>query len=159
MINVAITGHQDLSDRDWVKDRIETFLKNYNNNFRGLSCLARGADLIFAEATLRFGGHLVSVIPFPDYFDNIIDVNEMKIIDNILSRSTTIVTLPKADNLEESYYLAGKVIVESSEILLAVWDGLPAKGLGGTADIVKYASKRHKEIWHINTVQHSTRRI
>jgi hypothetical protein len=30
-------------------------------------------------------------------------------------------------------------VVEASELLVAVWDGEPARGLGGTADVVAYA--------------------
>jgi hypothetical protein len=33
----------------------------------------------------------------------------------------------------------GKVVVDRAEVLIAVWDGLPARGLGGTADVVAYA--------------------
>jgi hypothetical protein len=28
-----------------------------------------------------------------------------------------------------------------AEVLIAVWDGLPARGLGGTADVVAYAKQ------------------
>jgi hypothetical protein len=34
---------------------------------------------------------------------------------------------------------AGEKVVDLSDTLLAVWDGLPAKGYGGTADVVTYA--------------------
>ncbi len=33
----------------------------------------------------------------------------------------------------------GLVVVERCDLLLAIWDGHPAHGLGGTADIVAYA--------------------
>ena len=34
---------------------------------------------------------------------------------------------------------AGRLLVERSDRLIAVWDGLPARGPGGTADVVAYA--------------------
>ena len=37
---------------------------------------------------------------------------------------------------------AGKVVVDRSSVLLAVWDGQPSRGLGGTADVVAYARQR-----------------
>jgi hypothetical protein len=37
---------------------------------------------------------------------------------------------------------AGKVVVDRSSVLVAVWDGQPSRGLGGTADVVRYARER-----------------
>lgn len=36
----------------------------------------------------------------------------------------------------------GRVVVDRSARLLAVWDGQPARGHGGTAGVVAYARKR-----------------
>jgi hypothetical protein len=32
--------------------------------------------------------------------------------------------------------------VDRSDVLLAVWDGRPARGFGGTGDVVAYARRR-----------------
>jgi hypothetical protein len=34
------------------------------------------------------------------------------------------------------------VVVDPSDVLVAVWDGEPARRLGGTADVVAYARER-----------------
>ena len=47
--------------------------------------------------------------------------------------------MPAADSRTEAYEQAGRYIVEHSDVLLAVWDGLPARGRGGTAEIVAWA--------------------
>jgi hypothetical protein len=39
--------------------------------------------------------------------------------------------------------VAGEILVGLSDELLAVWDGLPARGDGGTADTVAYALGVH----------------
>ena len=44
---------------------------------------------------------------------------------------------------EEAYLAAGRRVVECSDMLLAVWDGRPAKGKGGTADVVEHARGRN----------------
>jgi hypothetical protein len=36
--------------------------------------------------------------------------------------------------------------------MVFVWNGKPAKGHGGTADIVDYALKCNKRIFHINPI-------
>ena len=40
-------------------------------------------------------------------------------------------------------------MVEVSDLVLAVWDGMPAKGTGGTADIVAFADAHGKEVVQI----------
>ncbi|MEO5877101.1 MAG: hypothetical protein ABIQ26_19070, partial [Streptosporangiaceae bacterium] len=47
---------------------------------------------------------------------------------------------------DEAYLVAGHRVVKRSDLLLAVWDGRPAGGLGGTADIVAYARDRGTEV-------------
>ena len=46
-----------------------------------------------------------------------------------------------------------------AELLLAVWDGLPAKGLGGTADIVTYATQQRKEVIHLDPCKRLVTRL
>ena len=36
----------------------------------------------------------------------------------------------------------GRAVVDRSSVLVAVWDGQPSRGLGGTADVVAYARER-----------------
>ena len=44
-------------------------------------------------------------------------------------------------------------------MLIAIWDGLAAKGLGGTADIVRFAQSRSMRVLHIDTVARAIRTI
>ncbi|MFJ8953478.1 hypothetical protein ACIRO1_25525 [Streptomyces sp. NPDC102381] len=41
---------------------------------------------------------------------------------------------------------AGKEVVDQSDVLLAVWDGKPAGGKGGTADVVAYAQRQGMDV-------------
>jgi hypothetical protein len=50
--------------------------------------------------------------------------------------------LEHTESTEEAHMDAGKVVVDRSSVLLAVWDGQPSRGLGGTADVVAYARQR-----------------
>ncbi|MER5913805.1 hypothetical protein ABT124_25810, partial [Streptomyces sp. NPDC001982] len=36
----------------------------------------------------------------------------------------------------------GELLVDQADELLAVWDGQPARGFGGTADVVAYAHRQ-----------------
>jgi hypothetical protein len=50
--------------------------------------------------------------------------------------------LEHTESTEAAHMEAGKVVVDRSSVLVAVWDGQPARGLGGTADVVAYARER-----------------
>jgi hypothetical protein len=58
---------------------------------------------------------------------------------------------------EDAYLAAGQRVVELSDIVLAVWNGKPAKGKGGTADVVAYAIRRGMPLIHINPISRTVR--
>ena len=59
---------------------------------------------------------------------------------------------------EDAYLVAGRRVVDLSDIVLAVWDGHPAKGKGGTADVVAYTIRRGVPLIHIDPVSRTVRR-
>jgi hypothetical protein len=58
--------------------------------------------------------------------------------------------LPFTVPSEEAFYEAGKRVVQISDLMIAVWNGKPAAGLGGTADIVKYSLASGKPVVHLH---------
>ena len=50
--------------------------------------------------------------------------------------------LPFVESTVQAHLTAGQAVVDRSERLVAVWDGKPARGIGGTADIVSYARQK-----------------
>jgi hypothetical protein len=61
------------------------------------------------------------------------------LLSNRTHRVSPVNELPYPTPTEAAYFAAGKLIVNRCDLLLAVWDGQPAGGLGGTGDIVGYA--------------------
>ena len=152
-MRIGATGHQRLphpATWEWVRAEIEQTLEEVPRPLVGLSSLAVGADQVFAECVIRRGGSLEVIIPFADYDGRFAPGSDRNNYLRLLHQSTRTVVLPGAGSDEESYYAAGKLIVDFSEILIAVWDGKPAKGLGGTGDIAQYALKTGKPVYHIN---------
>ncbi|MEY2438480.1 MAG: hypothetical protein QOF97_3316, partial [Acidimicrobiaceae bacterium] len=43
---------------------------------------------------------------------------------------------------EAAYERAGRAVVETSDVLVALWDGGASRGRGGTAEMVAYARER-----------------
>ncbi len=57
----------------------------------------------------------------------------------LLSLSSVETIIDDANSAEEAFELAGRTVVERSDVLIAVWDGREAKGRGGTQHIVEFA--------------------
>jgi hypothetical protein len=47
--------------------------------------------------------------------------------------------LPSGATREEAYERAGHEVVARCDVLIALWDGAPPRGRGGTAAIVEHA--------------------
>jgi hypothetical protein len=58
----------------------------------------------------------------------------------------------------DCYYNQGMHMLEASDVLIAVWDGKPAKGTGGTSDVVKKAITIGTPVVYINPVTAEIRR-
>jgi hypothetical protein len=140
MTRVGVTGHRDLSEPTCklVAAAIAIQLERFPA-IDGISSLAEGADQVFAEQVLRAGGALTAVIPAVRYarsFDTHAGVAAYR---RLRARATEVVELPFDAPSDEAYLAAGQHVVGLSEVLLAVWDGRPSRGTGGTAEIVAFA--------------------
>lgn len=59
--------------------------------------------------------------------------------DQLLAAAYRVTRLPYPESNPEAHMAASLVLVERSDLLLAVWDGQPARSFAGTADVVAYA--------------------
>jgi hypothetical protein len=158
-MRIGITGHQRLSDPsswEWVKREMLALAEKSPRPLIAVSSLAIGADQLFAELVLQNGGTLEAVIPFEGYEKTFTDDVDKDSYQSLLGRSSRVEVLPKTDSDEEAYLGAGRRVVDLCELLVAVWDGKPAAGLGGTGDVVEYAHKIQRNVVHLNP---TTRRI
>src|ERR1700728_3525536 len=69
MYRIAISGHRGLSSptAQLVDKAIRAALAEHAPDAPGISCLADGADQIFARAVTDLGGTLEAVIPAAEY--------------------------------------------------------------------------------------------
>jgi hypothetical protein len=104
----------------------------------GLSCLADGADQIFARAVTELGGTLEAVIPATEYREKL-PADSHPAYDDLLAQATVVHRLPFTESTSESHMAASKLMVDKADELYALWDEKPARGYGGTADVVAYA--------------------
>ena len=154
-MRIGITGHQrlhQLSDWDWVNIEMRRILDSFDPPLIGISSLAAGADQLFVEIVLENGGTLEAIIPFDGYENTFTQREDRETYLSLLASASKVEVLVNFGTKEEGYLMAGERVVDLSDVLLAVWDGQPSAGLGGTADVVKYARDSQKKIIHLNPV-------
>jgi len=149
-MKAGITGHQNLTtnESDWLKKELEIDIKRMKIE-EAYSCLAIGADQLFARIILANNIPLIAVTPCRKY-EQTFDINNIKLYKNLVAQTVSRIQLDFDSPSEEAFYEAGKTVVNNSDLVFAFWDNLPAKGLGGTADIVSYAKKLNKKVIHLN---------
>ncbi|MGW5689092.1 hypothetical protein [Nonomuraea sp. NPDC003754] len=139
-LRIAITGHRGLSPD--VERRIDADLRAALNRLDdgvvAVSCLADGADTIFAKAVLDGGGQLEVVVPAAKY-RNGLPAEHWPVYDLLIKRADRVYELERVESTSEAHMEASARMIELADELWAVWDGLPARGYGGTADVVEAA--------------------
>lgn len=153
-LRIGVTGHRDLADSEGVADLVRRQLLGVLEALPGtdstpvvvtlLSALAPGADQLVARIVLdTFAEHeveLQAVLPMgaEEYlgtFDAPGDFHDL------LDAADTVIVLSPSNSRHEAYARAGHLVVDHSDLLIALWDGRPARGPGGTAEIVDYARR------------------
>ena len=112
----------------------------------GVSSLAEGADQLFAAHVVAAGGVLEAILPCEDYASSLGTDDGRTRFEELRRAAGTVITLPYPKPSEQAFLAAGQAMVERCDHLFAVWDGRPARGLGGTADIVTYAQERGRPV-------------
>ena len=151
----GITGHQKIGTPqtiNWVREQLLRLLVAESVT-EGWTSLAMGADQLFASLLSQQGLPYNVVLPCRQY-EATFSESDRHIFFSFLSKASSVVTLNFDKPSEVAYLDAGKEVVSRSETLIAVWDGLPAKGLGGTADVVHFARERLKRVLHVDTSTH-----
>jgi hypothetical protein len=108
----------------------------------GISCIARGADSIFAQAVLDLGGTLEVVLPSTNYRAQKVKPDHAQQFDNLLGRAATVHVLPFDEANRDAYEAANEVMLSLCDQLFAVWDGRLGVDKGSTASVVADARSR-----------------
>lgn len=163
-IVIGVTGHRKLAAEaslaaavDAVLDGIErTAAADESGTVRltVLSPLAEGADRLVARRALaREGAELEAVLPMDEkeYAGDFRGNKSKAEFEKLLARARSVRRLPAAASRDETYAQAGRYVVDHCDVLIALWDGKPEEGRGGTAEVVRYARKRGRRLYIINT--------
>jgi hypothetical protein len=126
---------------------------------RVVSSLAEGTDRILIHAMLPAGGqpqdvgYLEAILPLAeaDYCADFGSAASKQEFRELLADAVVSEVVPAAKSRPHAYRSAGRAVVDRSDVMVFVWDGKPARGRGGTAEIFEYARERNKQIFWIRT--------
>ncbi|WP_327416005.1 hypothetical protein [Streptomyces sp. NBC_01233] len=142
MTVIAVTGHMDLTEESvpLVREALVTLLGPYvEEGLTGVSCIAKGADALFADAVLSLGGQLIVVVPSQDYREAKVKSDYVAEFDRLRQAAAEVAVMPYVEANREAYEAANSELLRRADKLVAVWDGRPGNGRGGTADTVAEA--------------------
>jgi len=165
MVTIGVTGHRDLNNLEQIISGVDQALRKIKEAFPGedltiISPLAEGADrLVVWRAMESNDVHLVVPLPL-DVSDYMLDFNSISSkaeFVTLLEQAAQVIELPAEETREASYLAAGLYVLDHSDVLIAVWDGQSARGLGGTGQIVAAARQQKMPIaWVTTSNQGST---
>lgn len=152
-MRVGVSGHQARAGIDWawVRLAVRDILAKLAPVERGFTSLAVGSDQVFAEESLALGIEITAVVPLPGY-ERLFRGPDLERYRALLGRCAVTV-LPGGATDEASFLAAGQHVADLADALLAIWDGLPAAGQGGTADVVAYARGRGRRVIHVDPIE------
>jgi len=174
VLSVGVTGHRadviPLGGIEALRDRIRSILELIAEagadllelerdcfasgpcQRRFVSPIADGADQIAAEVALELGWKLQAIVPFERsaYRASLANDDARARFDLLLGRAESLLELPgDPTNGLDAYVMTGRATVAHCDLLIAVWDGRPPRGRGGTGEVVQFALARGTAIIHL----------
>jgi hypothetical protein len=165
-MRIGITGHQDLKKRlqaqgakqseanawAWSERVFGGLLESQRSGTVVISSLATGADQRLSRVAVEHNSKLRVVVPSEDYVTTFGDPIDRAEYEWLLSQAVDVIPLGYPQPSEAAFFAAGKYVVDHSDAVVAVWDGLAAEGHGGTGDVVTYALACGKPVIHMNPI-------
>lgn len=160
---VGFTGHRTLAAPEKIAPAIAAVLAELKSatagEWIGLSSVAAGSDVLFARAVLALRVPWQVILPLPPAeFRRDFDEATWRQVEGLLAQAEQVRVMTEADVREDAYLDCGMETVNGCDVLLAVWDGEPARGKGGTADVIAYARELGRPIIIIDAATGAMRR-
>jgi hypothetical protein len=161
-IALGVTGHRFLRRLDELVPRIDAVLDSIEAEWPGamltvISSLAEGSDrLVVARVLCRYHARLVVPLPLPEalYLEDFQSASSRQEFLKLLAQADEIVRFPVAATRPAGYAAAGHYLLNHCDLLVALWDGQPAQGDGGTGAVVAAARQLRLPIAWIYTHNH-----
>lgn len=142
-MRLGITGHRGLSleVETQVRDELTKLVVDcQTEDLVGISCIADGPNAWPAQAVLTHGGRLEVVIPAAKYRESLPDWHH-DTYDELTARASDVHHTGLRQSNSQAHQVGSEIMVGLADRMIAVWGGQPARGSGGTADVVAYAHR------------------
>ncbi|GAA4681978.1 hypothetical protein [Phytohabitans rumicis] len=139
---IGVTGHVHLSEptEGLIFRAVTAALRECADSPpHGITCLALGADQIFARAIVALGGTFEAVLPSHDYREQVVAAQDRDSFDALLAQASKVLVMPAHCSGRPAYVAASKYMLSRSAMLFAIWDGQPTRSVGDTAHVVSLA--------------------
>jgi hypothetical protein len=163
-LRIGVTGHRQLDDEEALAGQVRRAIERIRELapsspytqvlFAVMSPLAEGADRLIAREVLRDERAVLEVpLPLPreEYLRDFESESSKREFDELLARAKDVRLLPPSGSREEAYERADRYVVDRCDVLIALWDGEPPRGRGGTAEMVAYAREHRVPLIWIST--------
>ncbi|WP_376694688.1 hypothetical protein [Wenzhouxiangella sp. EGI_FJ10305] len=150
-LSLGVTGHRDLVEeeipaiRRRLRELFDLLEARYPDTpLRLVTPLAEGGDRIAAEVARERDIELLVPLPLPVdvYEEDFSDHDSRKAFRELLAGAMVVEMRAARGNAErkrdQAYAKAGIYSSDHCQILIAIWDGKPARHSGGTAEVVEY---------------------
>jgi nucleoside 2-deoxyribosyltransferase len=153
---IGFSGHRALTNPGSIAAHIGAALDRLASicgSVATVSSSASGADILFLEEVARRKLPHLIILPFHKArFEKDFTAADWQRVQACVKNAQHIEEISSAASDAEAYMEVGERTVEQADIVIAVWDGKPAAGLGGTADAVAHARMLDKPLIWINPV-------
>jgi len=153
---IGFTGHRKLPNEVKCREAIRKVLLEWKAKvpgmIYGLASTAAGGDLLFAETCAELHVPIRVFLPVPrEQFRDDFDEPSWARAESVFKNALSVEVTGAGEELKERYYECGIETVQQSQLLIALWDGAPSQGLGGTADMVHFAKEQGRPVIWIHS--------
>jgi hypothetical protein len=145
VIKIGVCGHRHLPHLEHLEMGIRVAVKRIqaayaNANYQVYSCLAEGADRLLARRLVEtLAADLIVILPLPEreYLQDFQTKESIQEYWNLKLLARQVITPAHEQARPQAYRVTNDYLVANCDLLLAIWDGEPARGPGGTGEIVE----------------------
>jgi len=153
---VGFSGHRKLENPLCVADGIRQalgLLKAKYGRLAAVSSAASGADTLFLEEVARRNLPCEVWLPSShEVFKQDFSAADWERVQPFLDRALLVREVDGTQSRHEAFLETGVLTVEAADVMIFVWNGKPATGKGGTADVYSYARTLGKAVVVIDPV-------
>lgn len=144
---VGFAGHRRVEDpaaaKRSIKRELERLKEGSDGELAGIASAAAGADLLFLEACGELELKTVVILPFGKerFREDFDDPAEWRRACDRMDAAWWLETAPGGEDAPEAYHVVAREVLEVADRMIFLWDGQPARGLGGTAESIAEAKE------------------